>query len=518
MSIFFSDTAGYLDDFQKYLSINLEISNQVLKLVKTTLGPSSMDKFLFTSDKNNLISNDGATILNSIGINHPIAKIIIEIAKSQDYEVGDGTTTVCLLSFEFINAAKKLNDEGIHIKKISKIFKKGVMLVNKFSSEICENKKFQTTEELKKFLISCCATSLNSKFIAGKRHIFSEIIADIGISLGSNFDQNIISVKSIVGGSASDSFLFQGILIKKPFSYAGSEKQYKKIRYPFILLLDIELELKSEKMDSETKIKKISKYKELIDAEWSLIYEKLDLIAKSGAKAVFSKQPIGDLATQYFAERGILCGGRISNDDMTRLTKGTNGAVVSTLLNLKENSIGRCSLIEERQIGNDRYVLISGLVSEINTIVIRGSNLKILEEIKRCLNDGIMIVKKVIKDQRIVGGAGSIEMKLVAKIKKYAESLNRVEQVVLNKFASCLEIIPRTLCENAGYDPTLILSKLSTAHRNKNCWDGVDIENGDTFDALDNYIWEPISVKENAIAAAVEASCIITSIDNVLFN
>mmetsp|Transcript_19944 Transcript_19944/g.48344 ORF Transcript_19944/g.48344 Transcript_19944/m.48344 type:complete len:519 (+) Transcript_19944:63-1619(+) len=518
MSILFTPDFDPSEDYKKYLSINSDISNQVLNLIKSTLGPSSMDKFLCIEERENIITNDGATILNSIGINHPVAKILVEIAKSQDFEVGDGTTTVCLLSVEFINAAKKLIEEGHHFKKILRIFKKGAIITNQILQEVSENRNFKSTNALKKFLISCCATSLNSKLISGKRHIFSEIISDIGVLLGSKFDSSIISIKTIIGGSTSDSFLFKGIFIKKPFSYAGYEKQKKKFKYPYILLLDIELELKSEKINSETKINKMSKYKELIDAEWSLIYEKLDLIAKSNVKAVFSKQPIGDLATQYFAERGILCGGRVSNDDMIRLSKGTGGKILSTLLDLKKDFIGKCGLLEERQIGNERYLLLSGCLIEINTIIIRGSNLKVLEETKRCLNDGMMIVKKVLKDQRIVGGAGSIEMKIATKLRKYANNLSCDDQVLLQRFANCLEVIPKTLCENAGFDSTLILSKLVAKHNTKDCWYGVDIENGDIFDALGNYIWEPTSVKQNAIQASIEAACVILSIDNVLFN
>lgn len=518
MSMIFNDGSNQLDEYQKYLAVNYEISNQVSDLVRTTLGPSSMNKFLCLKNELSIISNDGATILNSTGINHPIAKIVVDSAKGQDYEVGDGTTSVCLLSVELINVAKNLIKEGIHFRKICSIFKKGAMLSNQILEEMSEKKSFKSLNSLKKFLITCCATSLNSKLISSKRHIFSEIIASIGVSMGSKFDPSMISIKTILGGSLNDSCLFNGILIKKPFCYAGSEKQEKKIRYPSILLLDIELEIKDEKVGSETMINQVSKYRELIDAEWSLIYEKLDLIAQTGIKAVFSKKAIGDLATQYFSERGILCGGRIDGDDILRLSNGIGAKIVSNILDINPKSIGNCKLLEERQIGSGRYLLLSGLRAEMKTIVIRGSNIKVLDETKRCLNDGIMIIKKVLKDQRIVGGAGAVEIKLANRLIEYSKNFLHDDQVLLRKFANSLEIIPKTLLENAGFDSTLILSKLMTRHREKDCWDGIDIEKGEIFDAFTNYIWEPASVKQNAIHAAVETACIILSIDNVLFN
>jgi T-complex protein 1 subunit eta len=324
------------------------------------------------------------------------------------------------------NPMKILVKNGIHPKKISNVLKKGMSFAIQFLNEVAKVPKCNNIDSFRRILISCCATSLNSKLISGKRHIFSEMIVDIGLFMGSEFDPNMISVKEILGGNLSDSFFLKGIVIKKPFSYAGYEKQNKKLYYPQILLLDIELEIKTEKDQSETKINQISEFKFMVDVEWSIMYEKLDKISQSGAKVVFSRKSIGDLATQYFAERGIICGGRISDDDLAKISKGTGAKILSSDLNFNLNYCGKCKILEEKQIGKERFIVLTGCPIEITTIIIRGGNMKLLEETKRCLNDGIMVMKRVIKNRKIVGGAGSIEMKISAKMRKYAKKfINR---------------------------------------------------------------------------------------------
>jgi len=433
---------------ERNLSINEENSNhdfssEIYGAIKSTLGPSGMEKFLVKISGENIITNDGATILNNMNFSHPISKIIVEVAKSQDFEIGDGTTTVCLLCIELLVQMKSLNKNGIHPKKISNILKKGASLAIQYLNQVGKVPKCNDINSLRKMLISCCATSLNSKLISGKRHIFSEMIVDIGLFMGSEFDLNMVSVKGILGGNLSDSFFLKGIIIKKPFSYAGYEKQNKKIYYPAILLLDIELEIKTEKDQSETKINNTKNFKKLIDVEWSIMYEKLDKITQSGAKTVFSKKSIGDLATQYFAERGVVSGGRIPIDDLSKISKGTGAQLISSCNKINSSNFGKCKILEEKQIGKEKFIIFAGCPKESATIIIRGGNKKLLDETKRCLNDGIMIMKRVTQNRKIVGGAGSIEMKIASKIKKYAKQQVGEEGLILSKFATSFEIIPK---------------------------------------------------------------------------
>ena len=485
---------------------------EISKAIKTTLGPSGMEKLLKKKTGEIIISNDGATILDNIIFSNSISKIIAEVARSQDFEVGDGTTSVCLLSLELLKEMKILVKNGIHPKKISNVLKKGMSFAIQFLNEVAKVPKCNNIDSFRRILISCCATSLNSKLISGKRHIFSEMIVDIGLFMGSEFDPNMISVKEILGGNLSDSFFLKGIVIKKPFSYAGYEKQNKKLYYPEILLLDIELEIKTEKDQSETKINHISDFKFMVDVEWSVMYEKLDKISQSGAKVVFSRKSIGDLATQYFAERGIICGGRISDDDLAKISKGTGAKILSSDLNFNLNYCGKCKILEEKQIGKERFIVLTGCPIEITTIIIRGGNMKLLEETKRCLNDGIMVMKRVIKNRKIVGGAGSIEMKISAKMRKYAKKFMGSEQMILTKFAQSFEIIPKTLCENGGLNYLTIISCLRNKHFENDCWLGVDIEKGSVFDSIENFIWEPLNVKISAVQATVEIVSMLTNV------
>lgn len=496
----------------------IDMCLKMANIIRSTLGPSSMDKIIQIGKENTIITNDGATIMNFLKPSHQIVKILIEIAKSQDYEVGDGTTTVCLLSAELLTVAKKMMEEKIHPRNISKIFKKGALIVSQILDEISEKPPSLNLKLFRKILMSCCATCLNSKLISGKRHIFSKMIVNTSLVMGKEFDANMISVKSVLGGAVNDSFVIKGICFKRPFSYAGFEKQTKKHYYPGLLLLNIELEIKAEQIDSEARLKSISEFKKIVDAEWSIIYEKLDRIAEIKTKAVFSKQAIGDLATQYFAERGMICCGRLSNDDIVRISKGTGARLISSVSNINCRTVGKCGILEEKQIGNERFVVFLGCSTEAITIVLRGGSVKLLDETKRCLNDGIMVIKRVLKNQNIVAGAGAVEIKISIKLRKYIRTLTGKNQIIMTRFAQALEIIPKTICENAGLDSISILSRLRSIHSDSRCWSGIDVERGSIFDALQNYIWEPTIVKTNAIQSATEATCTILSIDSFFQN
>jgi T-complex protein 1 subunit eta len=495
---------------------NIESCIKIADYIRSTLGPSSMDKIICIGTEKNIITNDGATILNYLNIQHPVARILVEISKSQDFEVGDGTTSVCLFAAELLSVARNLFEEGIHPNIISKGFRKSGLIAIQMLNEFSEKNFSLDINSIKKTLMCCCATSLNSKLISGKRHVFSEMIVNICIYMGEDFDSNMISVKGIVGGSVNDSFFIKGIGIKKPFSYAGSEKQFKKYYSPNVLAVNIELEIKSEKNNAESRIKNVNNFQAIIDAEWSIIYEKLDKIAKSKTNVIFSKLPIGDLATQYFAERGILCGGRVSNDDMTRISRGTSARILTSISDICSFTLGKCNLIEERQIGNERFLILSGCKVESVTIILRGASENLLEEAKRCLNDGMMVVKKTIKNPTIVGGAGAIEMRLSSRLRKYAETLTGQDQLIISRYAQALEIIPRTICENAGLDFMPLVSELRYIHNNTNNWSGINIETGAVFNSYDNYIWEPSLIKANALQAATEAACAIITIDKVI--
>ncbi len=305
---------------------NINACCAVADMVKTTLGPCGMDKMIETA-KDHTISNDGATILNILDISHPAARILVDISKSQDDEVGDGTTSVTIFASELLKTAKQYIQEGMNPQFLINTFKKA----NKFLLEKLEDMAItfkEGSDQRRLMLLRCAQTSLNSKLLAHYKEFFAEIVVEAVEKLDKNLqDKKLIGIKHVLGGSIKESQLIDGVAFKKTFSYAGFEQQPKKFLNPKIILLNLELELKAEKENAEIRIENPDEFQKIVDAEWKIIYDKLDQIVASGAKVVLSQLPIGDLATQYFADREIFCSGRVSEDDMKRTVQATGGKI-----------------------------------------------------------------------------------------------------------------------------------------------------------------------------------------------
>merc|ERR1719454_1454303 len=331
-----------------------------------------------------------------------------------------------------------------------------------------------------------------------------------------------IGFKKVTGGSVTDSQLVRGVVFKKCFSYAGFEQQPKKFTNPKILLLNLELELKAEKDNAEVRISDPDQYQSIVDAEWKIIYEKLDLIVKSGAQVVLSRLAIGDLATQYFADRDIFCAGRVDSDDLERTRRAVGAEVQTTVQGIQPSVLGTCGEFEEKQIGGDRYNLFkqcSG--TKTATIIIRGGAQQFIDEAERSLHDAIMVVRRASKNTKVVGGGGAIEMELSRFLREYARTISGKQQLIINYYARALEVIPVTLAQNSGADSTHILNQLRTKHAaagTEGRWFGVDCMNCAIVDTFANYIWEPVIVKESALNAATEAACLILSVDETVKN
>lgn len=317
-----------------------------------------------------------------------------------------------------------------------------------------------------------------------------------------------------------DSFLVNGVAFKKTFSYAGFEQQPKKFLKPKILLLNIELELKSEKENAEIRLSDPLQYQSIVDAEWNIIYDKLDKCVKSGAKIVLSRLAIGDLATQYFADRDIFCAGRVTEEDLQRVAAATGGTVQTSVNNVIDEVLGSCEVFEEKQVGNERFNIFSGCPSgQTATIVLRGGADQFIEEAERSLHDAIMIVRRALKNSTVVPGGGAIDMEISKYLRQHARTIAGKSQFFVNSFAKALEVIPRQLCDNAGFDATDVLNKLRQKHASgEGANYGVDINTGGIADSFANFVWEPAVVKINAINAATEASCLILSVDETVKN
>lgn len=331
---------------------NINACQLVASTIRTTLGPRGMDKLIVDGKGAVTITNDGATILKQLDVVHPVARTIVDIAKSQDAEIGDGTTSVVVLAAEILKEAKPFIEEGVHPQIVIRAFRNALNIVLKRLDEIAVKLDSQSDE----LYIKCASTTLSSKMIAQKKEFFSRLVVDAVKSLDDYLPLNMIGIKKVNGGSLEDSKLINGVAFKKTFSYAGFEMQPKRYVDPKIALLNIELELKAERDNAEVRVDNVSEYQNIVDAEWKILYDKLEKIAQSGAKVVLSKLPIGDVATQYFADRDMFCAGRVAEDDLKRTMRACGGNILTTCSDLNDSNLGKCGSFEETQIGGERLV------------------------------------------------------------------------------------------------------------------------------------------------------------------
>ena len=500
---------------------NINACQAIVDVVKTTLGPRGMDK-LIHDGRSVTISNDGATLIGLLDIVHPAARTLVDIARSQDNEVGDGTTSVVITAGELLKQAKNFIEEGMHSQVIIKGYREAAdQCINRIK-EISVKIGDKSEAEKRDLLVKCSETSLNSKIISKYKNFFSEMVVDAVLYLDEDLDKSDIGIKKITGGSVTESFLVHGVCFKKTFSYAGFEQQPKSFENPKIALLNIELELKAEKDNAEVRITNPEDFQKIVDAEWNIIYKKLDDIVDSGANIVLSNLPIGDLATQYFADKGIFCAGRVQKDDIMRVGKATGAVLQTTVHGLKEEVLGTCGKFEEIQLGNERFNMFTKCVkTKSTTLVLRGGAAQYLDETQRSLNDAIMIVRRAFKSHAIVAGGGAIEMELSRHLRQYLKDIAGKTQLVINGYAKALEGIPRTLAENSGMDSSDVLNKLRQKHAQsgpETMWYGVNVLEGNIDDLFLKFVWEPQQVRINVIQAATEAACAILSVDQTIRN
>jgi T-complex protein 1 subunit eta len=499
---------------------NINACQAIVDAIRTTLGPRGMDKLIVDNRGAATISNDGATIMKLLDIVHPAAKTLVDIAKSQDAEVGDGTTSVVILAGEFLKHCKPFVEEGVHPRVIIRAFRKATHLAVEKIHELAVKVNEGADDEVRKeMLMKCAATAMSSKLIHQQKDFFSKMVVDAVSMLDELLPLNMIGIKKVQGGSLEDSVLVEGVAFKKTFSYAGFEMQKKQYDNPKIAMLNIELELKAEKDNAEVRVDNVEEYQKVVDAEWNILYDKLERIHKSGANVVLSKLPIGDVATQWFADRDMFCAGRVPEEDLTRTMKACGGSIQSTVHDLNDDTLGSCAFFEEKQVGGDRYNFFTGVPkSKTCTLLLRGGAEQFMEETERSLHDAIMIVRRASKNDAVVAGGGAIEMELSKYLRDCSRSVAGKEQLIIAAMAKALEIIPRQLCDNAGFDATNILNKLRQKHAQGHCWYGVDILSEDIADNYAACVWEPAVMKINALTAASEATCLILSVDETVKN
>ncbi|KAG9313979.1 chaperonin Cpn60/TCP-1 family [Chiua virens] len=500
---------------------NISACLAISETLSSTLGPRGMDKLIVNERGEAQITNDGATILKLLDIVHPAARTLVDIARAQDAEVGDGTTSVVLLAAQLLKEVRGYIEEGVSPHIIMKGFRKASQLAAERVKAIQITVDKSNPVHFRSLLLKCASTSMSSKLIHSEKPFFSNMVVDAVQCLDQNdLDESLIGVKKIPGGALQDSLLVQGVAFKKTFTYAGAEQQPKSFRDPLILSLNVELELKAEKDNAEVRVEAVSDYQAIVDAEWEIIYRKLEAIEKTGAKVVLSKLPIGDLATQWFADRNIFCAGRVPVGDLRRVVQAVGGSIQSTCSDISREHLGTCGSFEERQIGGERYNIFEECsMAKTCTLILRGGAEQFIEEVERSLHDAIMVVKRAVLNGEVVAGGGAVEMDVSAYIRKHALLIPGKQQLIMAAFAKALEIIPRQICDNAGLDSTDILNKLRMRHAAGDKWYGVDVDGAEGVrDNMEAFVWEPSLVKLNAFSSATEAACLILSVDETVRN
>lgn len=499
---------------------NINACLAIQDTLKPTLGPFGSDILIVSSNGKTTISNDGATILKLLDIVHPAAKMLVDISRAQDAEVGDGTTSVTILAGELLKESKTFIEDGISSHLITKGLRKASELAVAKVKEVALEIKKDDEVEFRHLLERCAKTAMSSKLISKNSDFFTKMVVDSVLSLDQDdLDEKLIGIKKVPGGGMEDSLFIDGVAFKKTFSYAGFEQQPKQFTNPKILNLNIELELKAEKDNAEVRVQQVQDYQDIVDAEWKIIFSKLEAIKDTGANIVLSKLPIGDLATQFFADRNIFCAGRVSAEDMDRVIKAVGGRIQSTCSNIDEKDLGTCEDFEEVQIGSDRYNVFKGCPqTRTCTLILRGGAEQVIAEVERSLHDAIMIVKRAVTHNSVVAGGGAIEMEVSKHLRDYAKTVAGKQQLIIAAFAKALEVIPRQLCENAGLDGIELLNKLRSAHAKGENSYGIDFQKESVGNNMKNFIWEPSLVKINSIQSATEAATLLLSVDETIQN
>eukprot|EP00008_Paramoeba_atlantica_P014254 CAMPEP_0201488000 /NCGR_PEP_ID=MMETSP0151_2-20130828/16480_1 /ASSEMBLY_ACC=CAM_ASM_000257 /TAXON_ID=200890 /ORGANISM="Paramoeba atlantica, Strain 621/1 / CCAP 1560/9" /LENGTH=541 /DNA_ID=CAMNT_0047873199 /DNA_START=21 /DNA_END=1646 /DNA_ORIENTATION=+ len=498
---------------------NINACTAIVDILQTTLGPRGLDKLIYEGGTKTTISNDGATIMNLLDVVHPAARTLVDIAKSQDDTVGDGTTSVVVLAGAFLLEAKQFIEDGVHPNIIIRGFRNACTLARKIINDLSVKVDSSTDASVVQVLEKCAATALNSKLVASKKHIFAPMIVRAVMHLDEDLSLEMVGIKKETGGALEDSELVEGVAFKKTFSYAGFEQQTKRFENCKVLALNLELELKAEKDNAELKINDPSQYQAMVDAEWKILFKKLNNIADSGANVVLSRLAIGDLATQFFADKGLFCAGRVDARDLLRVHKATGAVIQSTVNGIRPEVLGTSALFEERQVGRERYNFFTGCPkAKTATIIIRGGGESFNDEAERSLHDAIMVVRRARMHSTVIAGGGAIEMELARLIKEHALQIHGKLQMIMLSYARALESIPRQVSKNAGFDSVSILNQLRQKHTQGGTWFGVNIEEEGICDTFEKNVWEPALVRYNAVTAATEAACLILSIDETVRN
>ena len=495
---------------------NIMAAKIVAESVKSSLGPKGMDKMLVDSFGDVTITSDGRTILDEMDIQHPAAKMMVEVAKTQDNEAGDGTTTAVIISGELLNKAEELIEKNVHPTVIIDGYKKAQEKALEILEKIAITVDLNSQDYAKK----AAMTSMASKLVAEHREYLAEISVKAILAVAEKVDDKYradvddVKVEKKTGESVQETKLIQGIVLDKDVSHSGMPKRVEKAK---IALLDCPLEIEKTEFDAKINIESPEQMEAFLKQEEDMLREMVEKIAKVGANVVLCEKGVDDMVQHFLARKGMLTVRRIKKSDMEKLAKATGGKIVTSLEAITTADLGYANLVEERKVGDDKMTFIEGCKHpRAVTILIRGGTERIIAEAERSIHDALCVVRDIVEEPKVVAGGGSPELEVSRQLKKYAETLPGREQLAVRGFAEALEAIPTTLTENAGLDPIDVLSDLRARHEKGEIWAGIEVVSGKIQDMSKAGVYEPLAVKKQIIKSGTEAASMLLKIDDVI--
>jgi thermosome len=496
---------------------NMMAGQIVAEVLKTTLGPRGMDKMLVDSLGDITITSDGAKVLEEIDVQHPAAKMIIEVAKTQDKEVGDGTTTSVVFAGELLKKAGDLLEQEIH----PSIIISGYQKASDKALEVLDKVSLPVDMEDRETLLKLASTSMRSKTVSSEREHLAEVVVDAVKQIvekrgGETIaDVDNIQIVKKEGKSLAETQMIKGIIVDKEVVHEGMPKKIKSAK---IALLNAAMEIEKTEIDAEIRIKTPEGVKAFLDQETEMLKKMVDQVSAAGANVLLCQKGIDDVAQHFLAKAGIMAARRLKESDMEKLAKATGAKVVNNLKDLKKSDLGTCGLVEERKVGNDKMIFVEECKNPASVaIFIRAGLERMIDEAERSLNDALYVVSDVAETPKMVPGGGAIEMELAKEVRNYARQVGGREQLAIEAFADALEVIPRTLAENAGLDLLDTMVAMKAAHEKKNGLKmGVNVFEGGVADMLKEGVVEPMVVKQQAIKSSIEVASMILRIDDVV--
>lgn len=497
--------------------MNILAGRVIAEAVRTTLGPRGMDKMLVDSLGDVVITNDGVTILEEMEVEHPAAKMMVEVAKTQEDEVGDGTTTAVIIGGELLHEAEGLLDQQIHPTVIAAGYRMAAEKAHEILNKIADPVEFDDTAKLKKVAM----TAMTGKKIGLGRERLSDLVVtavrQVADRVGDKYvvDIDHIGIEKKPGGSIDDSQLLHGVIIDKERAHPGMPKRVKDAK---IALLDCALEVEKTETDAKIHITDPEQLKAFLDEEENMLRKMVDKIVATGANVVLCQKGIDDIAQHYLSKAKILVARRVKKSDMEKLARATGGKVATNLDDLSANDLGHAGLVEERKIAEDKMIFVEECKNpKAVSLLVRGGTEHVVDEVERGVHDGICVVAAAIEDGELVAGGGAPEIEVAKQLREYAETVGGREALAINAFANAVEVIPRTLAESAGLDRIDILVDLHAKHEKPNSKNlGLNVFEGKVANMAEIGVVEPLRVKTQAIKSASEAAIMILRIDDVI--